>query len=171
MSGLLRNLLTVIGALRHWRSMPVQSHTSAWFLVTPLDTGFSRLKSDKYLQLAEAAQVDYVIKTGLLATIRQRGCAFVNLSQLVRFARPVHLFSRVRVDTYIVYADARHAWFCHCYYVGPVQCAEVLVKMKFKRGTLTVAPSEFIGPFTGPQPAFVKAWDDALAGIAAHPAC
>jgi len=171
MSGLLRNLLTVIGAIRHWRSVPLLGRTTTSFFITPLDTGLSRLKSDKYLQLAEAAQVDHTIKTGLLAAIRRQGCAFVNLSALVRFSKPVPLFSRVKVDSHIIYADGKHAWFCHTYSQGPAPCAQVLVKMKFKRGALTVPPAAFIGEFTGPRPDFVKAWDEALACVGANPIC
>lgn len=81
------------------------------------------------------------------------------------------LFNRVRVDTHIAYADAKHAWFCHTFHHGPVQCAEVLVKMKFKRGALTVPPCELIGVVAGPPPAFVQAWDETLAEIAVHPFC
>lgn len=163
MSGLLRNLLTLLMALRHWRSVPPLGRTSAWFLITPLDTGIATLKSDKYLQLAESAQVDFIIKTGLLPAMRRQGCAFVNLAQLVRFAKPVKLFDRVRVDTHIAFADAKHAWFQHTVHRGPDLCAQVLVKMKFKRGALTVAPAAFIGEIQGPAPELVEAWEQALA--------
>lgn len=166
MSGLLRNLLTILCALWHVRSAQPQSPTLVHFRVTPLDTGIATLKSDRYLQMAESAQLDYVIRTGLLGVMLRRGCSFVNASQLVRFSRPVRLFSRVAVASRLVYADARCAYFHHVFSVGTAVHAEVFVKMKFKKGRLTIAPAELLGDFSGAKPALLQHWDDALAAAA-----
>ncbi|MDO8386214.1 MAG: hypothetical protein Q7T13_07395 [Polaromonas sp.] len=166
MSGLLRNLLTLMGALWQHRSAAAQSRTLVHFRVTPLDTGLANLKSDRYLQMAEAAQLDYGIKTGLLQDMLRRRCSFVNASQLVRFARPVRLFNRVRVASQVIYADATFAYFQHVFMVGALPHAEVWVKMKFKRGRLTIAPGELLGSFAGPKPARLQHWDDSLAALA-----
>ncbi|MDP3412687.1 MAG: hypothetical protein Q8S16_05740 [Polaromonas sp.] len=163
MSGLLRNLLTLIGALWHHRSADPQSCTVVRFLVTPLDTGIATLKSDRYLQMAEAAQLDYGIKTGLLCVMLRQRYSFVNASQLVRFARPVRLFSRVAVTSQVIHADAKCAYFQHVFTVGSLPHAEVFVKMKFKKGRLTIAPGELLGNFDGPKPAWLQHWDDTLA--------
>ena len=82
-----------------------QSRVITHFWVTPLDCGISTLKSDKYLQFAEAAQVDYLAKTRLFHTLLRDGLRFVNASQLVKFSRPVGMFQRVRIETAIVFAD------------------------------------------------------------------
>ncbi len=163
MSGILRNLLTVVWALFRYRSATPQSRTVARFCVTPFDTGLATLKSDKYLQLAESAQIDYVIKTALIRDMLMKGCSFVNASQLVRFVKPVRLFSRVTVESQLVYADDKCAYFCHTFTVRQVKHAEVLVKMKFKKARVTVPPAELLGLFSGAKPRLVQRWDEALA--------
>lgn len=163
MSGLLRNLPTIMRALRHYRSAGPQSRLQVAFLVTPFDTGIATLKSDRYLQMAESAQLDYVIRTGLAGDMLSRGYSFVNASQLVRFSRPVRLFSRVTVASQVVYADARCAYFHHVFTVGTLLHADVFVKMKFKKGRLTIAPSELLGSFAGSKPDLLQHWDDTLA--------
>ena len=166
MSGLLRNLLTIVRALRHHRSAGPQSRTLVHFRVTPFDTGIATLKSDRYLQMAESAQLDYVIRTGLLRLMLRQRYSFVNASQLVRFARPVRLFDRVAVTSQVVYADARCAYFHHVFSVRSALHAEVFVKMKFKKGTLTIVPAELLGAFPDPKPMLLQHWDDALSAAA-----
>lgn len=60
MSGLLRNLIAFVIGLFAYGSKAVEDVTGVKFLVTPFDGGVrvGALKSDKYLQLAETAQVD-----------------------------------------------------------------------------------------------------------------
>ena len=165
LAGLPRNLATVVAALVQRDSAPAQSCVRAWFHITPLDTGLSKLKSDRYLQLAEAAQLDFLIRTGLMRTMLARRYAFVNGAQLVRFARPVAVFSRVSIDTRVVWADAKWAWFSHALSVRDTHCAEVLVKMKFKHGARTVTPAELLGEFNGPLPEPLRRWDETLAAL------
>ena len=164
--GLLRNLLTLLSALWHYRSVSAQSRTLVHFRVTPLDTGIATLKSDRYLQMAESAQLDYVIRTGLVRVMLRQGYSFVNASQLVRFTRPVRLFKRVAVSSQVIHADDKCAYFQHLFTVGNVLHAEVAVKMKFKKGRLTIAPAGLLGHFAGPKPAFLQHWDDTLAAAA-----
>jgi hypothetical protein len=165
MSGLLRNLLTIIAALWRYNSGSPLARTVAWFFITPLDTGITRLKSDKYLQLAEAAQLDYLIQTGVIGGVLAKGYSFVNAAQLVKFAKPVGIFSRVQVETRVLYADDKCAYFSHTFMVGQVRHAEVLVKMKFKKGPVTVAPGTVLGAFTGDKPLCVQRWDETLAAL------
>jgi hypothetical protein len=47
--------------------------------------------------------------------------------------------------------------------VGTLLHADVFVKMKFKKGRLTIAPAELLGSFAGPGPAWLQQWDDTLA--------
>lgn len=163
MSGLFRNFLTIAWALWRYNTALPQARTSAWFFITPLDTGIATLKSDKYLQIAESAQVDYMLQTGLIKKTLASGYNFVNAALMVRFIKPVRLFKRVRVETQVVFADSRCAWLSHGFYVGETHHAEVLVKMKFKNGPVTVAPSEMFGPFSGEQPLWIQRWEESLA--------
>ena len=146
MSGLLRNLITVFQALFARDVFNGQSTITSHYWVTPFDAGIRVMKSDKSLQFAESAQLDLLVKTKLLAKLLRSGIAFVNASQLVKFVRPIGIFQRVRVETTIVYADERCAYLSHPMFIGDRQHGEVLVKMKFKKGSITVRPAEIIGP-------------------------
>ncbi|BBB65862.1 hypothetical protein UNDYM_1609 [Undibacterium sp. YM2] len=175
MSGLIRNFLTVILALfaycivrrRAAATASAGDRVTSYFWITPWDTGIRTLKSDKYFQLAESAQLDFVIKTALLRPMLSSGTAFVNVSQLASFMKPLHIFQRVRVETRIMHADEKCAYFSHAFYAGDAlhvePHAELLVKMKFKRGRLTVNPFELLGLRFEEPPAQLLAWEQALA--------
>ena len=165
MSGLVRNLFTLIRAFSARGRFHARSPVSCHFLVTPFDCGTSVLKSDRYLQLAEAAQLDYLIKTGLVGKLLRTGIRFVNASQLVKFMRPVRVFRRVRVETRILFADEKCAYFSHAVFSGDRRHAEILVKMKFKRGSATVSPIDVAGDLPTVKQEHLEAWDQALAGM------
>lgn len=166
MSGLARNLIAIIQALLCRGIFTAQSRISSHYWVTPFDSGTRVLKSDKYLQFAESAQLDFLVKTKLFGKLVRGGIAFVNASQLVKFIRPIGLFERVRVETEIVCADERCAYFSHVLFVGDRPCAEVLVKMKFKKGTITVRPFDIVGPCACERPPHIEKWDQALEAMA-----
>lgn len=94
MSGLLRNIIAFLWGLLAYKSKAVGSVTNLIFWVTPFDSGIRVLKSDKYLQFAESAQIDYLIKVGKLFTIIHAGASFVNVAQLVKFTKPVPMCCR-----------------------------------------------------------------------------
>ncbi len=147
MSGLIRNLITLIYALLSNCRLDVQSKVTCHFRITPFDCGVFVLKSDKYFQLAESAQLDFLIKTKLFSKLRAEGLSFVNASQLAKFIKPIGIFKRVRVETRIIFTDEKCAYFSHSMFLGNHQYSEVLVKMKFKMGLLTVGPAEILGKF------------------------
>lgn len=165
MSGFLRNLLTLLWALAGWGRTGPRGPTAAHFHVTPFDTGLFTLKSDQYLQFAESAQVDFMVRTALAGRTLRQGWRFVNVAQMVRFARPVRLFDRVRVESYVAWADGRCVWFVHDFSVRGEPCARVAVKMKFKHGRVTVPTQELLGVFEGSRPTWVQHWDDTLASL------
>lgn len=162
MSGLFRNLLTLLRAIFAAGAAGTGARVTSWFWVTPLDAGTRVLKSDRYLQFAEAAQLDYLVRTKLMGKLLRRRLSFVNASQLVKFTRPIAMFKRVRVETAIIFADEKCAWFSHAMFIGAEQHAEVLVKMKFKKGSLTVRPGELITQVFAGRPPQLEAWDRAL---------
>ena len=166
MSGLWRNLLTIIRALVSRGIFTSQSRITSHFWVTPFDSGTRVLKSDRYLQFAESAQLDFLIKTKLMGKLLRSGIAFVNASQLVKFMRPIGLFERVRVETKVLCTDEKCAYFSHALFVDDRQCGEVLVKMKFKKGSITVRPVEVVGPCLFAKPSYVEKWDKALEAMA-----
>lgn len=168
MSGLLRNLLTLVLAGFRPGGADPWSRRVCHFHISPLDCGTRVLKSDKYLQLAEAAQLDFLVGANLFGKLLRDGIGFVNASQLVRFARPIGMFSRVRVETAIVFADDKCAYFSHTLYVADQAHGEVLVKMKFKRGPVTVQPRQLLGDSSLPKPPQLQAWDRALEAMQAR---
>ncbi|PKO65465.1 MAG: hypothetical protein CVU22_19885 [Betaproteobacteria bacterium HGW-Betaproteobacteria-16] len=162
MSGLLRNLLTFLMALLAPRAESPLSTTVSHFRVMPWDVGVRVLKSDRYLLLAEAAQVDYMVKSGLWRRQLREGLSFVNAAQMIRFLHPIGLLQRVRVETTILFADRRFAYFSHALFVGEVRHGEVLVKMKFKRGAITVPLMNLVEHDFGEKPVHLALWDQAL---------
>ena len=81
MSGLLRNFITFLLGLSAYGSKTIGEVTKLSFWVTPFDSGIRVLKSDKYFQLAEAAQIDYLIKVGKFFKIVQSGASFVSVAR------------------------------------------------------------------------------------------
>ena len=142
MSGFWRNLLTLMLAVFKRDSAILQSGCPCTFWVTPFDFGVQTLKSDKYLQLVEAAQLDFGVRCGLLKRMQQARCSMVNVEQQINFGKPIALFNRVCVQTNIVFADARFIHFRHVFSVGGVSCANVVVKAKFKAGRITQSAVE-----------------------------
>jgi hypothetical protein len=165
MSGLLRNIIAFVAGLFAYGSRAAAEVTVAHFWVTPFDTGINLLKSDKYLQLAETAQVDYLLQVGKLFAVLRSGASFVNVAQLVKFSRPVTLFSRVRVETRLIYADTKCAYFSHIVHARGSQAAEVLVKMKFKKDGITLPPCVFLSYSFTAVPKKVSSWEPALEAL------
>lgn len=168
MAGLFRNIIAfVLGLLTFGRRAPSDT-TTAHFLVTPFDVGMRILKSDKYLQLVEPAQMAHLLQVGHLFKILRTGARFVNLGQTVRFFRPIPVFSVVRIETRVAYADDKCAFFASTLSVQGERAAEVLVKMKYKKRGLTVDPQPLLQVhFDTAPPLSVRQWDAALAAMGA----
>lgn len=142
MSGLWRNFLTVCLAVWRRDRQILTKGCDCWFWVSPFDVGIRTLKSDRYFQMAEAAQLDFGIRSGLLQAMRQNSCVMVNLEQHIQFAQPFHVLNRVRVLTRVSSSDDKFIHFEHEFYRGTQRCATVHVKAKFKRGRLTISPTQ-----------------------------
>lgn len=162
MIGLARNLLTLVQAGLSRRDHTPQEPLTTRFRVTPFDVGIRVLKSDRYLQFAEAAQLDFMVRTRRALPLIRAGIGFVNASQLIKFVRPIGLFQSVDVETAIVFADEKCAYFSHTLCVQGTPHAELLVKMKFKQGRRTVPPRDVFGDCPGEKPGHLVAWDQAL---------
>lgn len=162
MSGIFRNLFTLIQALFAGGAIDPRSKLTVHFLITPFDTGIRVLKSDKYLQLAESAQLDFMIRTRLIGKLLSEQLRFVNAAQLIKFSKPIGIFKRVRVETEIIYADQKCAYFSHVLFIGAARHGEVLVKMKFKKGALTAPADALLGTRFAAKPASLQRWDEAL---------
>ena len=142
MSGFWRNLLTLLMAVFKRDSAILQTGCTCTFWATPFDVGVRNLKSDKYLQFAEAAQLDFGVRSGLLGRMRRARCAMVNVEQRIQFTQPIKLFDKVCVNTTIVFADAKFVHFLHRFTLKGQQCASVQVKAKFKAGRITKSATQ-----------------------------
>jgi acyl-CoA thioesterase FadM len=157
--------MTLLAALFQYGTATFADRVRTSFRITPLDTGIAKLKSDRYLLLAEAAQIDYLVKTRLLGALIRNGVSFVNASQLIKFAAPIKVFSVVEVDSGIIYWDEKCAYFEHVFSVHGRKCASILVKMKFKKGSKTIAPDGLIGQCGQSKPLSLTHWDEAIHAI------
>ena len=165
MSGLVRNLLTLLNALFMRGRAGVQSKIQCDFWITPFDCGTRKLKSDKYLQLAEAAELDFLVKSKLIDKLLKSGTSFVNVAQQVKFIKPIGMFRRVKVETAIICIDERFAYFSHTLILRDQRHAEIWVKMKFKNNSRTVSPAEITGLTISPKPRYLELWDETLEAI------
>ena len=155
MSGIWRNLLTLLLAVFSRDESILKTGCFCTFLVTPFDVGVSTLKSDKYWQFAESAQLDFGARSGLMRRMRQAGCSMVNVTQNIQFDSPVKLFDKVTVQTNIVFVDAKHIYFQHVYSVKGNACATAIVKGKFKAGRMTQSALELTGLTFSAKPSFL----------------
>ena len=146
MSGLLRNLLTLFLAFFRRNSAILREGCICTFWVTPFDVGIRTLKSDKYLQLIEAAQLDFGVRSGLVSRMRRLHCAMVNVEQHVLFSKPIKLLDKVCIHTKIASADTKFVHFSHTVYVRSQQCATITVKAKFKTGRITQSALDLTEP-------------------------
>ena len=64
------------------------------------------------------------------------------LSSKLTLLGPSHFFNSVRIQTNIVFADARSVHFRHVFSVCGVTYANVVVKAKFKAGRITQSAVE-----------------------------
>jgi len=113
------------------------------FKVLPWDVGIATFKSDRYFTVADAAQFDFAIRVGLLRPLLHDGVRWVTVAQSCSFLRPLRLFQAFSVRTRVVSIDTRHAYIEHTFESAGQVHAELLVKMKLKKGRLTIAPQDF----------------------------
>ncbi|HEX2546433.1 MAG TPA: acyl-CoA thioesterase [Ramlibacter sp.] len=139
----MRPVLAAIFAALAPRVLPTEP-VDCGFRVMPWDVGIATFKSDRYFTVADLAQVDFAIRTGLVGPFLRSGIRWVSLAESARFERPLRLFQRYTVTTRVVCADDKHAYFSHRFTSARGTHAEVLVKMKFKKGSLTVRPAELL---------------------------
>ena len=136
----MRILFAIVSACFAPRAHPLDE-VERRFRVMPWDVGIATFKSDRYFAVADLAQADYGVRTGLFGAFLKRRIRWVNLAQSARFSRPLRLFERFTVTTALVCTDGKHAYFSHRFTSPRGEHAEVLVKAKFKIGSLTVAPA------------------------------
>lgn len=82
--------------------------------------------------------------------------------QLVKFSRPVGMFQRVRIASAIIFADDKCVYFSHGLFLGDHKHADVPVKMKFKKGAMTIHPRELIDLAFPAKPPSIDTWELAL---------
>ena len=156
MSGFWRNLITVLLAMFRRDTEILKSGCKCAFLIGPLDVGVFTLKSDKYLQLAESAQLDFAVRSGLMQRMLRSGCSMVNVSQHIQFDAPLKLFQKASVQTSIVFADTKFVYFQHEYTVKGYLCATAVVKAKFKVGRITQSALHMTGLTFTAKPSFLN---------------
>ncbi len=125
----------------------------------PWDVGIATFKSDRYFTVADVAQFDFAIRCGLLGPFLGEGVRWISLAQACSFKRPLRLLQPYSVRTQVVCVDGRHAYISHSFESAGQVNARVLVKMKFKRGRLTVPPQRFFPQAATNRSAAIDALD------------
>ena len=154
----MRNPIVLVSGLFRDRVSPLETVRHR-FLVTPLDVGLATLKSDRYFSLAESAQLDFVTRTGLLIPLVRSRTRWINLSQAGVFQMPLRLMQLFTISTRVICIDQKHAYFSHRFTSSRGEHATVFVKLKFKRGAITVAPQSILGTQSTDKPVAVQALD------------
>lgn len=162
MSGLIRNLLSFFIGWLGSGSTKHNETTLRRFFITPFDCGIRSLKSDQYFALAESAQVDFLLKTGLFFELIKSKVHFVNLAQMAQFSKPVPVLSLLQVQTQVIACDDKCAYFSHAFSLSGVHVAQVFVKMKFKQAGLTIPAKQFFPQCSQTLPSQLTAWNSAL---------
>lgn len=161
----MRVLVTALLAALVPRASPARS-IECRFRVMPWDVGIATFKSDRYFAVADLAQADFGVRTGLLGQFLRRRIRWVNLAQSATFERPLRLFQRYTVTTAVVCTDGKHAYFSHRFTSPRGAHAEVLVKVKFKIRSRTLPPRELLGEHPSNKSPAIRALDS-LASIGA----
>ena len=159
----MRPVLAALFAALSGRASPAD-RLECRFRVLPWEVGIATFKSDRYFTVADLAQMDFGVRVGLASAFVRRGIRWVNLAQSARFERPLRLFQAYTVETTVVCTDQKHAYFSHRFTSAQGTHAEVLVKAKFKRGSITVDPRELLGEQSAVKPAEVVALDGISGG-------
>ena len=154
----MRNALTALHAFRQPRLAPSADFTCG-FRVLPWDVGVRTFKTDRYLAVVEAAQVDFVIRAGLLRRFLKEGLGWVNVTQAASFHRPLKLFDAYAVTTRIECIDDKHAYASLRFAIAGEAHALVLLKTKFKQGRRTVPPAELLPGCPTARPDFLQPLD------------
>ena len=155
---MLRNAITACQAFLQPR-VPANGDFVCRFRVLPWDVGISTFKTDRYLAVVEAAQLDFVIRAGLLRRFLKDKLGWVNVTQAASFERPLKLFQAYTVTTRIECIDDKHAYASFRFATPAGTHALVLLKTKFKQGRRTVPPRELLGECPTEKPAVVVPLD------------
>ncbi|MBK0392786.1 thioesterase family protein [Ramlibacter algicola] len=155
---MLRNALTAGLAFLQPRR-PASGEFTCRFRVLPWDVGVRTFKTDRYLAVVESAQVDFVIRAGLLRRFLKEGIGWVNVVQAAHFARPLRLLDAYTVTTRVECADDKHAYASFRFATEAGVHATVLLKTKFKQGRRTIAPRELLGECPSEKPELVQPLD------------
>ena len=139
--------------------LPASGTFECRFRVMPWEVGTRILNSERYYAVAEAAQVDLVMRTGLMFRMVREGVHWANVAQVARFRAPLKLLQSFTVVTQIECADTKHAYLAHRFVSPEGEHALVGVKAKFKRGSLTVPPRELFGDLPDAWTALAQSLD------------
>ncbi len=107
----LRLLLTLLGA---WRASALHHGETSEriFRVWPHDIDvFGHMNNGRYLQIMDVARADWMLRTGVIAAMRQNRWSAVLGGGVVRFRRSLKPLQRYRVRTRLICWDER--WFYH----------------------------------------------------------
>ena len=112
----IRLFLTWLKTLRESR-MSTSRTCSQWFRVWPHDLDiFGHMNNGRYLQVMDVARMRWLLRTGVIDTIRRKKWTVALGGNMTRFRRPLSLFTRYRVTSHLRCWDERWFYLVHVFY-------------------------------------------------------
>lgn len=97
---------------------------------TDLDT-VGHMNNAKYLGLMDLGRVDLMLRSGLLATSRERGWYAVIAAQTIRYRRSLKPFQRFVLHTRVLGTDEKAVYFEQSFLVAGELYAHAVVQCRF----------------------------------------
>ncbi len=114
--------------------------TRSRFIAMPWDVGLLRVRTDRYLALAEYAQAHYYSHHRLIWPILRNRVAVINKRVTTQHFYPVRLGSVVEIHTRVNGLNDRHADFVHEFYARGRLCARTDVQVVFRKDRRSLTP-------------------------------
>ncbi|MBY0371721.1 thioesterase family protein [bacterium] len=141
-----RLLLTVLASrFKSKLSSFVETKTTFTVLPTDCHIPFFRLMcGGRYFDFMDAARVDQVSRLGILGLMRRDGLSINLGGQILRYRKPMKVFTRFTVSTKIIYWDDKFFYVEQKFEQNGIMKTEGLVQGCFRGKPGVVPPAELL---------------------------
>lgn len=112
------------------------------------------MNNGRYLTIMDLGRLDFMIRTGMLAELRQRKWFPVVAALVIHYKRPLKLWQRFEMTTQVVGWDDRWIYLRQEFHSGGKLAASALIKGMFRsaEGAVPTAAVVALSGFTGASP-------------------
>ncbi len=135
------------------------------FRVWPHDLDiFGHMNNGRYLQIMDVARAEWMVRTGVFASMRDQGWSALLGGGVTRFRRSLKLWQRYEVHTRLLCWDHRWFYFEHCFVdtLGhPIAVGASRAALRCAQGwvhTDKVVSHVAPGVSSPPAPAYLQQW-------------